>query len=995
MAYDYDAILQSITKKRLAAYRECSISPSYPSSTDTPISNVDIEPLSQAVEDYATLSSHCPLPPLLWLQYACDAGILMECLLSSGNDEENIEQENEEVKKNRQQISETRMGILSAGIQEFPGCKLLRRLYLEEMLRDHYNNSISTNENDQNQAETNIFNKFTEAVQWVCEGSYYNETEEDLSDILQIWKMFISFVKKSTTLSHEKIKEIFIQRSSIPVRRINDEILDEISKIPDITNDADFLGQIELKRREASKLDQIIGPLEDEVSEAMEQDGINVSLTTNDNEKLWVFGNHIFLRTQPISKSDTNMTQQSYLMGLGSMVTAKAFIKYARSISKNFSSINPIHAKSQSESIQQTHKGLILAIRIYERAVAECPTVEELWITYIHFLLYLIQHHSSLLSMDILLDACHRSVRNCPYSLTLHKLQMHCNTLDIKTEIELDRLIDIAKSAVEAKFLPSADAYLDLYMEVPRVIRRRLLKVLSYPVPLEGVDVHIVPFDASDTDESKPEKLPVMSEEDKNELILDLIDDVREAYDSADLFVRKNYHNWNAGRGKLWRERATVESKIFYPIYKCYPVLLKERAESVNKRRKKTVEEMAFEGDIEEEAVKCFEKVIRIHPKCVNAWKEYISFMAAIGRVDGGVNNGSVDCEFVVGNIRRVRGLYRRAIKFAGAIHPTEAQTFDDFGSENVEKLLPSNFGSSSSISLFHDFVTFETNFGSMSSLRDAFSLIRSKLKKLSASPIGKQNSNDIEDGVQHEIGNSRLLDENNSIIENNIGQQKEDSKCKKRKIEKISQQNSDSVEKVQKPINLKVEKKAKDFIVIGDLKYPAHPYTIHVSNLSTETEDMDLVNLFKQCGPIVHARIFRVKNNIPKEKAKSKGRGLVQFEDSDSVTKALELSENVGLHERLIKIERSNCPAVAIVPSGMWKLNPKGEGKKSRINMLRKEKKLQQKIDAQKNQKLSRNIVTKSTKASASNKNMKSQLIFKPSVLIKKSFQKKKKIDL
>ena len=85
MSYDYNAILQNIQENRSKAYRNCCGSSCYPfndsNGNPTAISNVDIGPLNVAVEEYATLSSHCPLPPILWLQYACDAGVLMEQLL--------------------------------------------------------------------------------------------------------------------------------------------------------------------------------------------------------------------------------------------------------------------------------------------------------------------------------------------------------------------------------------------------------------------------------------------------------------------------------------------------------------------------------------------------------------------------------------------------------------------------------------------------------------------------------------------------------------------------------------------------------------------------------------------------------------------------------------------------------------------------------------------------------------------------------------------------
>jgi RNA recognition motif-containing protein len=124
-------------------------------------------------------------------------------------------------------------------------------------------------------------------------------------------------------------------------------------------------------------------------------------------------------------------------------------------------------------------------------------------------------------------------------------------------------------------------------------------------------------------------------------------------------------------------------------------------------------------------------------------------------------------------------------------------------------------------------------------------------------------------------------------------------------------------------------------------MDYPAHPFTVRVTNLAGETEDMDLVDLFRsKCGPVVHAKIVREKSHHP-GKHKSKGWGLVQFEDRDSVEKALTLNDLIGIHERLINVDRSHVPAVGLVPPGMHRVKPKGEGKSSKRNQKKREGKL------------------------------------------------------
>jgi RNA recognition motif-containing protein len=133
--------------------------------------------------------------------------------------------------------------------------------------------------------------------------------------------------------------------------------------------------------------------------------------------------------------------------------------------------------------------------------------------------------------------------------------------------------------------------------------------------------------------------------------------------------------------------------------------------------------------------------------------------------------------------------------------------------------------------------------------------------------------------------------------------------------------------------------KKAGFKVRVGKMEYPAHPFTVRVSNLSLDVEDMDLVDLFRpKCGAIVHAKIIRDKHQQggSGHKGVSKGWGLVQFEERDSVEKALALNELVGLHEKLVHIERSHMPAATLGPPGMHRVNPKGEGKVSKRNQKR-----------------------------------------------------------
>jgi RNA recognition motif-containing protein len=158
--------------------------------------------------------------------------------------------------------------------------------------------------------------------------------------------------------------------------------------------------------------------------------------------------------------------------------------------------------------------------------------------------------------------------------------------------------------------------------------------------------------------------------------------------------------------------------------------------------------------------------------------------------------------------------------------------------------------------------------------------------------------------------------------------------------------QRQSTAKKAKVKTDLKQPKKTDGVnkVRIGKLQYPAHPFTIHVSNLSKETEDMDLVDAFrKEIGDIVHAKILREKKfgkGGHHFHGESKCAGLVQFEERISVEKALMKDGSMDVGGNLIKIQRSHLPAVGIVPQGMHRVNPKGDGKSTKRNKLQKDSK-------------------------------------------------------
>jgi hypothetical protein len=67
----------------------------------------------------------------------------------------------------------------------------------------------------------------------------------------------------------------------------------------------------------------------------------------------------------------------------------------------------------------------------------------------------------------------------------------------------------------------------------------------------------------------------------------------------------------------------------------------------------------------------------------------------------------------------------------------------------------------------------------------------------------------------------------------------------------------------------------------------------------------------------------------------------LPRFKEREAAEKALELNDVIGIHERVSKMERSHVAAAGLVPAGMHRVNPKGDGKITKRNQKKKEHRL------------------------------------------------------
>jgi hypothetical protein len=424
--------------------------------------------------------------------------------------------------------------------------------------------------------------------------------------------------------------------------------------------------------------------------------------------------------------------------------------------------------------------------------------------------------------------------------------------------------------------------------------------------------------------------------------IQDLIEDLRDMYDATDLFVRKSYKDWSEGRYLLYREMATAEAYI------CTPIL---------------------SDCSDDNAIKCFEKLVRVHqPPHPSVWREYVKYIMGKSFVQKSMEDDE-DAEdddtspgtikempgMVVAKFRFIRNLYQRALS------STKKITIEDDSQENIE------FNTVIKI-LCDEFLSFESMFGSQKSFIAASKLVSKKLAPLKYGNAKNELQATPKSVEDHHSSpeNKRKREDNDTEMKTDESEQPVDEpKSKRLKIvdtTDVSPVDKDDEEKKSHPLNsfpeekvLKsttniwpIKPKPEHMVKVGKMEYPAHPFTIHVSNLARETMDMDLYDLFRsKCGSIVHVRIFREKHGHDHSQIPvSKCAGLIQFEERESVEEALKLNDEVGLHDKLIAIARSHQPAVGVVPPGMQRKNPKGQGKHTKRNLKRKERRSNAEIE-------------------------------------------------
>ncbi|KAL3911913.1 MAG: hypothetical protein SGILL_007094 [Bacillariaceae sp.] len=905
MSYNYDELVGKISAARDAVKTAAA-------ATSNRDNAVILQHLEESLGHFETLSQHCPMVPGLWIQYAYDACQLANMALGQ---EYGVDFKVDAL--------EMGMQILKLGIEQFPGCAILYLLQnqLGQRFWDLKRDTVSGDEREE------LIHPWLEmvdnAVEQVGKGSHRNEgvVVKEIYHQVAVNTLIVGEIQPD--FDHlDAIVQVFCDRAGCPMNMdlncsiqadYQDFIRQESNEFHTLQCLPEASQKLEHARRREATLFSQFQTYEDDVTIAMQQEGIlSPHLATMDG---WENVQQLVL------ENDSDRSNSSW-MGMGGIQTAQAFITYAQACSR--------YKNKEDSDVEKTIHSLVH--KIYERGVSECPTVETLWLSYLkqlHFEMRRLRQNrdEGVIKVDnyaALLETskkvADRAVRNCPYSVALvrERLDIMLLLADAgKATLDPEELYKttILQETIGNGFITTEGQILELFLTTTQVVRRRILAFLSVmapPAALEDAN-NKQPKKKKKTllpkfyDDPEPIAMPVASnadmDDDKMQELEDLCTDLREIYDDMDEYLRKNHQKFKEGRAKLWMDRGWTETHLVGPIMACVDGE-EDASNNINATRY-------------EEVIKAFDKATKVRlPVHPSLFMQYAQAALTSYPVTRGPYH-------VMNKMRQVRRVYQTALQSVGKPK--------DQCESNAMTLSVQELDYETALRcLCREYLEFEQYFGSAYSHADASMTVQKKLSRAFAN------------GIQHQDDAMAVEEENNgkrkhaaAAVGDDIMDQGEETSAepstKKQKTENASREKQKTTLSVPKPVKHKVK--------VGNMDYPAHPYTVRVSFLSPTTQDMDLVDIFRpKCGAVVHAKIMRDKNQSHHGKGKSKGWGLVQFEEKESVEKALALSDVIGIDEKSVKIERSHLPAVGLVPPGMHRVNPKGKGKSTKHNQKRKE---------------------------------------------------------
>lgn len=746
MSYDYDAIVNEFWSAREQATHKNEIEEKRPHWV-------------QAIQAAEALSSHCPMTPLLWIQYA---NILSTLVGSS--------------------IIEYQ--TLQLGLLEFPGSLLLQLRGLEIVPTTDQKDAIES------------------AMKAVGLGSHRND---DLL-VVQLYRKLVEITGDP---------QVFVRRSRCSMRQQNETLMAEFSSFveaKDLSQESaeETRSAMEEGRMWEAKVLRQLAAHEDSVEAIYHAQGLPVIPLNDQGSVDW----------------ESVMNSKQLGMGLGSTDLSSAFIRYAK-------------AAQRVRGQKGTFDPHDLAVAIFERGVAECPTSEALWLAYISDLRRFRN------GVERISSVTERAARNCPYSLPLAQQRIYVmEDLAAASMVVIapDELFKIARECLARKFLPSS-AIRELYVAALTVIKRRILHILAGPDESAKSEKRTknrkrhLRYDDEEPLNKKGSKQHHHSLDDsEREEVDDLLEDLKEAYEDIISLLELPYD-------KAWvmKDRAWSKALLIDP--------LDQALESEDRTNDSPIEYGTWD------------QTLAAHqPPIPDACRLFTDMYIWTCPV--------VSPRQVVAKLRNIRYLYN--------------QTFDN---KNIPNEVEHEHRSALSV-IGQLWISWEKCFGSERSLVKAKQRVEGKATQI----------------IKHELHVNAEEAQNT-------------------KRSKVEEDGNDSIN----------ESASKESFVTAKA---VHPFTVKVEKLSPTTTDMELVESFRpRCGTIVHARVIRHKDG------KSKGWALLQFESKDSVTKALELNNVLGIQGKTVLVERSHMPAAPLVPPGMHKVSAKGEGKVSKRNEKRKQR--------------------------------------------------------
>eukprot|EP00977_Amphora_coffeiformis_P003687 scaffold710_cov171-Amphora_coffeaeformis.AAC.56 len=839
MSYDYDALVtEFITKRQQAAAAE---------ATDA---DARLTALQEAVQALETLSSHCPMTPVLWIQYAA---ALAACFQAMGSDTATAKQAQREA--------------LALGLVEFPGSLLLQCRHVQSCLDENENTDLA-----KQALET--------AISQVGKGSYRK------ADALVAWlyRKLADQHKQNDNL--EAAYQVFFEQALVPLVHVNDALQHSMQIWAETQVPPTVLGALETGRRLVAKVFTAAASdaqADDEVEAQLHQAGI-----LDHPHIVWKADGDIDWTSVELP------TGQRYGMGYGEASLARAFVSYATSCTQQ----PAINDEDPGLQALQDYKRKTLPWSIYERGVAECPTVEFLWLSYIKDLR---KGGSAEQRQKQLPAVIQRACRNCPYSIALVRQDLETMQQFIAeglVDFEPDVLLQRVEAAWDRGFLPGGPAtWCDLVLRVVSVVRQTLLSLC---------------FPQYDRDDKKKVAQDVKIDDETLDEISYLREDVGELYETLINKLHENFPDYATGRSRMLQEHTLVDYHLLQPLK------LGDNQKEVSEGNKNASEALA--------------KAARIHPHpdTYLTWIHFTQYNKSCTQNDSNATH-------IVQYLAHIRLAF---------VHAWQQVSPKATGQRDFHTALAD---------LAHEWIQWETLFGSAASLQRAQNAVQKRYQRIQE----QQHKEQKKQGRPDKDRAKRRADEAapEEPVRKKIKEQQHVGtppkqtdvlvaepvvENKKEIVDKQLGSTSDSKEEdITKKEGAK-SKKERPKVTINGMEYPAHPFTVRVSNLAQGVEDMDLVDLLRaKCGAIVHARIVREKGH---GKTQSRGWGLVQFEEMDAVEKAIALSEQIGIHEKIVTIDRSNTPAVSLVPPGMHRVNPKGEGRSSKRNEKRKEKSFMEK---------------------------------------------------